>query len=104
SRGVPRAFAEADAAHHPSSSWTHVLYAPDVRLDRRGVAHLVYVDQATDRLYFQTFSTGTNSWGPQQVVGGDALANPGFYSTPTGVYRKKASYVLLVDCVELALM
>jgi hypothetical protein len=97
SRGVPRAFTEADAAHHPSSIGTHVLYAPDVRLDRRGVAHLVYVDQATDRLYYQTFSTGTNSWGAQQVVGGGALANPGFYSTPTRVFRNWASYGLVLD-------
>jgi hypothetical protein len=26
--GIPTAFAEVDAAHHPASSGTHVLYAP----------------------------------------------------------------------------
>src|SRR5438477_438896 len=45
-RGVPRGFAEVDGAHRPGSTGTSVLYAPDVRLDRRGIAHLVYVDQA----------------------------------------------------------
>jgi hypothetical protein len=96
-RGVPRGFAEADTAHHPSSSGTHVLYAPDVRLDRRGVAHLVYVDQATDRLYYQTFSTVTNTWGTRRDLGGEALANPGFYATPARVYRNWASYGLVLD-------
>jgi hypothetical protein len=86
-RGVPTGFSEVDPAHRPSSSGTNVLYAPDVRLDRHGVAHLVYVDQASDRLYYQTFSTRTNRWGPRRVLGGGAVANPGFYSTPTRVFR-----------------
>src|SRR5438552_2303019 len=34
-RGVPRGFAEVDGAHRPGSTGTSVLYAPDVRLDRR---------------------------------------------------------------------
>jgi hypothetical protein len=88
---------EADTAHHPSSSGTPVLYALDVRLDRRGVAPLVYVDQATDRLYYQTFSTGTNTFGTQRDLGGEALANPGFDATPTRVYRNWASSGLVVD-------
>lgn len=95
--GSPTAFAEVDAAHHPTSSGVHVLYAPDVRLDRRGIAHLVYVDQATDRLYYQTFSTLTNRWGRRIVLGHGAVPNPGFYSTPTRVYRNWASYGLVLD-------
>ena len=95
--GVPTGFTEVDAAHHPSSSGIHVLYAPDVRLDRRGIAHLVYVDQGDDRLYYQTFSTLTGRWGSRTVVGGGAVANPGFYSTPTRVFRNWASYGLVLD-------
>lgn len=95
--GVPTAFQEVDAAHHPSSSGVHVLYAPDVRLDRRGIAHLVYVDQATDRVYYQNFSTATGRWGSRTVLGHGALANPGFYATPTRVYRNWASYGLVLD-------
>ena len=95
--GIPTGFGEVDAAHHPASSGVHVLYAPDVRLDRRGIAHLVYVDQATDRLYYQTFSTLTDRWGPRTVLGRGAVANPGFYSTPTRVYRNWASYGVVLD-------
>lgn len=96
-RGIPLAFGEVDAAHHPSSSGTNVLYAPDVRLDRHGLAKLVYVDAATGRLYYQTFSTVTNTWGSRQVLGGGALANPGFYAVPTRVFRNWASYGLVLD-------
>jgi hypothetical protein len=95
--GVPTAFAEVDARHHPVSSGVHVLYAPDVRLDRRGIAHLVYVDQATDRLYYQTFSTLTDRWGARAVLGGGAVANPGFYATPSRVFRNWASYGVVLD-------
>jgi hypothetical protein len=95
--GVPTAFAEVDAADHPTSSGVHVLYAPDVRLDRHGVAHLVYADQADDRVYYQTFSTRTDRWGPRIALGGGAVANPGFYSTPTRVFRNWASYGLVLD-------
>ena len=97
SGGGARAFAEVDAAHHPSSSGTNVLYAPDVRLDRHDVAHMVYVDQATERLYYQTFSTVTNTWGPRRALAGGALVNPGFYATPTRVFRNWASYGLVLD-------
>ncbi len=98
--GSPRAFVEADADHHPSSTGTHVLYAPDVRLDRRGVAHMVYVDQATGDLVYDTFSTVTNTWGAPSRLGDGALANPGFYSTPTRVYRNWASYGLVLDGLD----
>ena len=95
--GLPRAFAEVDSAHHPASSGPHILYAPDVRLDRRGIAHLVYADQATDRLYYQSFSTVTNRWGARRELGGGALTNPGFYALPDRVYRNWASYGLVLD-------
>lgn len=95
--GAPSGFSEIDAGDHPSSSGTSVLYAPDVRLGRRGVVDMVYVDQASDRLYYQTFSTVANRWGPRQVLGGGALANPGFYATPTRVFRNWASYGLVLD-------
>ncbi len=95
--GSPKAFVEVDAAHHPESTGTHVLYAPDVRLDSRGIAHMLYVDQASSSLYYRTFSTVTNTWGVSRPLGSGSLANPGFYSTPTRVYRNWASYGLVLD-------
>jgi len=95
--GLPHAFAEADPAHHPAAGGANILYAPDVRLDRHGVAHLVYVDQATQRLYYQTFSTVTNTWGSRRPLGGGSVPNPGFYALPTRVYRNWASYGLVLD-------
>jgi hypothetical protein len=96
--GNPTAFTEVDAAHHPTSTGTtHTLYAPDVRLDRNGIAHLVYVDQATTNLYYTTFSTATNSWGVPLQLGTGSVANPGFYSQPNRVYRNWASYGLVLD-------
>jgi len=98
--GSPRGFVEVDATHHPESTGTRVLYAPDVRLDRRGVAHMVYVDQAGSNLYYQTFSTVSNTWGSRHLLGSGALANPGFYSTPNRVYRNWASYGLVLDAQD----
>jgi hypothetical protein len=98
--GLPRAFAEADPAHRPTSTGTHSLYAPDVRLDRRGIAHLVYVDDAVGQVYYQTFSTVTNLWGPRRRLGGGAVSNPGFYATTARVYRNWASYGLVLDRLD----
>jgi hypothetical protein len=95
--GIPHAFAEADSTNRPTSTGADILYAPDVRLDRRGIAHMVYVDQAGDRLYYQTFSTVTNTWGLRRQLGGGAVSNPGFYATQDRVYRNWASYGLVLD-------
>ena len=69
--GLPAGFAEADAAHRPhSTASTGLLNGVDARLDRAGVAHVVYQDNSSpgDVLYV-TFSTVTNTWGQPQVVG-----------------------------------
>jgi hypothetical protein len=99
--GNPTAFGEMDAAHHPSSTGTtHTMYAPDVRLDRNGVAKMVYVDQATTNLYYNTFSTVTNTWGTPVQLGTGSFPNPGFYSQPNRVYRNWASYGLTLDASD----
>jgi chitodextrinase len=96
--GNPTAFAEADAGHHPTSTGSsHVLYGPDVRLDRSGVAHLVYVDQLNGNLYYQTFSTVTDTWGTRQQLATGSPSNTGFYSTPNRVYRSWTTYNILLD-------
>lgn len=70
-RGVPTRFAEVDGRDRPSATGTAVLGSPDVRLDRNGVAHLLYVDESTQSLVYQRFSTVSETWGPRQVVASD---------------------------------
>jgi fibronectin type 3 domain-containing protein len=69
--GLPAAFAEADAAHRPhSSASTGLLPGLDVRLDRAGVAHVVYADNSTPgEVMYVTYSTVTDTWGVPQVIG-----------------------------------
>ena len=95
--GNPLGFAEADAAHRPSSTGLHVLFGPDVRLDRSGIVNLVYVDQADTHLYYQTFSTVTDTWGPRELVSASTPQNDGFYGGATRVYRSYTTYSILLD-------
>lgn len=92
----PVSFGEVDGVHRPTAAGAKVLYAPDVRLDRHGIAHLVYGDE-DGRLFYQTFSTIRSAWGPRRQVGAGATPNPGFYATPARVYRNWASYGLVLD-------
>jgi concanavalin A-like lectin/glucanase superfamily protein/Big-like domain-containing protein len=68
--GIPTAFAEVDAAHHPVAAGgsDHVLVSVDVRLDSAGVARVIYVDETDGTLYYRTFSTATDTWGPASVI------------------------------------
>ncbi|MDX6475402.1 MAG: hypothetical protein QOH95_913, partial [Gaiellaceae bacterium] len=83
---VPASFAEQDSANHPVSaragncqfsSATSVLFSPDSRLDRSGTIHMAYIDTASGNVYYQTFSTATDSWGPRTVIGSKALKSSG---------------------------
>ena len=75
---VPTAFAEQDAGAHPtsagsgscvfSSGVTSVLLSPDSRLDAAGTVHLAYIDGKNGTVYYQTFFTGTNTWGPRTAI------------------------------------
>ena len=77
---VPTGFAEQDALHHPLAAansnvciWNAYsnLFSPDVRLDRSGTIHIAYIDpsSAAGNVWYQTFSTATNTWGPRVLVG-----------------------------------
>ncbi len=64
--GIPTSFTEADAVHRPSATGvTHVVGSPDVRLAANGIAHMVYTDETNATLWYQTFSTVTDTWGPR---------------------------------------
>jgi len=76
---VPTSFAEMDSAHHPqasSNSQTCVyaaasstLFSPDVALDRSGVVQLAYIDPNTGNVWYQPFSTVTDTWGARTLIG-----------------------------------
>ena len=85
---VPTSFVEQDVAHHPTAAqlgqvciWNpySMLYAPDVRLDRSGVIHLAYTDPSTGagNVWYQTFSTVTDTWGPRSLIGAGAAVISG---------------------------
>src|SRR5262249_23976143 len=64
--GIPTTFTEVDATHRPSATGTtHVVGSPDVRLANDGTAHMVYTDETNATLWYQTFSTATDTWGPR---------------------------------------
>jgi hypothetical protein len=75
--GIPNSFSEVDGADRPTSSGTNVLESPDSRLDRNGTVHIVYADNATNDLYYQTFSTVTDKWGPRTLLATNALTLDG---------------------------
>ncbi len=85
--GVPTAFQEVDGGHRPSGpqDTTKVVGSPDVRLDRAGVAHLVYTRESDEALLYQTFSTQTDTWGTPVVVaqGVDVPYNSVFHHRET---------------------
>jgi hypothetical protein len=68
--GIPTGFAEVDAAHHPvaAGGTGNVITNVDVRLDRSGIAQLIYVDETNGNLYYRTFSTLTDTWGQPSVI------------------------------------
>ncbi len=91
--GFPAGFREVDGADRPSSTGsTHVLGSPDVRLDRNGVAHLLYADESNANLVYQTFSTGTDTWGPAQVVATDVTV-----PSDQAIKRSETAYALALD-------
>ena len=70
--GIPFDFKEADGKHRPRSSFGHVLTSPDVRLDGKGIARMIYVNAANAKLVYRTFSTKTGRWGAAATVAGNA--------------------------------
>lgn len=76
---VPTSFVEQDAANRPTSvgsgscifsgGVTSMLLSPEIRLDANDVIHSVYMDGNNGNIYYQTFSTTTDTWGTRTVVG-----------------------------------
>src|SRR4029077_12028264 len=64
--GIPTTFTEVDALHRPSATGvTHVVGSPGLRLRADRAAHMVYTDETNATLWYQTFSTVTDTWGPR---------------------------------------
>jgi hypothetical protein len=90
--GIPFDFKEADGKHRPRSSFGHVLTSPDVRLDGKGIARMIYVNAANAKLVYRTFSTKTGRWGAAATVAGNA-------TTPdeSGIPRGQTACTLVLD-------
>ena len=97
--GIPTAFTEQDAANRPTAAVgsLQVLGSPDTRLDRSGVAHLVYMNESTDTLNYRTFSTATNTWGPNEIV----ESGIGMDFDGNNQYRRETTNSLVVDVAEV---
>lgn len=90
---VPTSFVEMDVAHHPVSGGSNicqydggsnsVLFNPDSRLDSSGTIQMVYIDMFNRNLYYQTFSTVNDTWGPRTLIATFASKTSGF-SWPRG--------------------
>ncbi len=82
---VPTGFAEQDAPDHPSSagsgdctySGASILGSPDVRLDRAGMIEIAYIDGYDGSVYYQSFSTVTDTWESRAVIGAGGQTTSG---------------------------
>jgi hypothetical protein len=78
--GIPTAFAEVDGAHRPTAGTAaNVIVDVDARLDRSGIVQLVYVDETNATLYYRTFSTISDSWGPAATLATGINVPDGFF-------------------------
>ena len=93
--GIPTSFTEVDALHRPSATGiTHVIGAPDVRLASNGVAHMVYTDETNATLWYETFSTVTDTWGVRQSLATGV-------DIPTQAIKREASNALVLDASDV---
>ncbi len=89
---APNAFTEQDASHRPTSTSTTdctynataMMQSPDSRLDRAGTIHMAYVEGLTGTVYYQTYSTLTDTWGGRTAVGSGASVTDGISWPRTG--------------------
>ncbi len=78
--GIPTAFAEVDGANRPTAGTAeNVIVDVDARLDRSGIVQLVYVDETDATLYYRTFSTITDTWGPATALATGVNVPDGFF-------------------------
>jgi hypothetical protein len=96
---VPTSFSEMDSAHHPVAvnvgscifdGNNAVLASPEIRLDGSGIIHVIYVDEGNANVYYQTFSTLTDTWGSAVSLATNANTNSG-----TGWPREVQSAITL---------
>ncbi|MGC4050555.1 MAG: fibronectin type III domain-containing protein [Paludibaculum sp.] len=76
---VPTAFVEQDSGNRPASAGsgscifsggvTAMLLSPEIRLDSNDIIHSAYMDGNNGNIYYQTYSTSTDTWGARTVVG-----------------------------------
>ena len=93
--GIPTSFTEVDALRRPSATGvTHVVGAPDVRLASNGVAHMVYTDETNATLWYETFSTATDTWGPR-------LSLATGVDIPAVAIKREASNALVLDASDV---
>src|SRR5438132_9572031 len=94
--GIPTAFAEVDGPHRPvaAGTSTNVLIDVDARLDRTGIVHVVYVDETNSSLYYRTFSTINDTWGPATVIATGINVPDGFYKN---IKRSRNAVSLTLD-------
>jgi chitodextrinase len=97
--GIPTAFSEPDGANRPTAALgsLQVLGSPDTRLDRHGVAHLVYMNESTNTLNYRTFSTITDRWGPNEVV----ESGIGMDFDGNNQYRRETTNSIVLDGNEV---
>ena len=91
---VPTAFVEQDAANRPVSAGSGscifalgisaMVVSPEIRLDSADLIHAAYMDGNNGNIYYQTFSTVTNAWGPRTIVGTGGNTNSGYGWPRTG--------------------
>lgn len=82
---APTSFAEQDAAHRPIAPGTtdctysaaSTVQSPDSRLDSTDTIHITYIEGQTGNLYYQTYSTTTDTWGPRVVIANGAKVGDG---------------------------
>jgi chitodextrinase len=92
--GIPTSFTEVDGAGRPSATGTtHVLTAPDVRLDANGVVQLVFANETDRTLVYKTFSTTTDTWGPSTVIASGV-------TVPTTFIKRESVAAIVLDQTE----
>src|SRR5205085_9592944 len=93
--GIPTTFTEVDALHRPSATGTtHVVGAPDVRLAADGTAHMAYTDETNATLWYETFSTVTDTWGPRTSLATGV-------DVPLVAIKRETSNALVLDAKDV---
>jgi len=94
--GIPTGFSEVDAANHlvAAGGTGHVIDGVDARLDRSGIAQLIYVDETNGNLYYRMFSTLTDTWGQPSVIA------TGVYYNYYLIKRSRNSDALKLDSAD----